>query len=107
MPAHFTGKNFILLDRVSSTNSYVQELLSKSTPLEEGSVIMAVEQIAGKGQMGNFWEAEPGKNLTFYILYKPDSLAIEDHPVRTVPAILSNVNDYQSWIDTHSAGRLQ
>lgn len=78
MPAHFTGKNFILLDRVSSTNSYIQDLLSKSTPLEEGSVIMAVEQIAGKGQMGNFWEAEPGKNLTFSILYKPDSLAIED-----------------------------
>jgi BirA family biotin operon repressor/biotin-[acetyl-CoA-carboxylase] ligase len=78
MPAHFTGKNFILLDRVSSTNSYVQELLSKSTPLEEGSVIMAVEQSAGRGQMGNFWEAETGKNLTFSILYKPDSLAIED-----------------------------
>jgi len=37
----------------------------------------------------------------------PASLAIEDHPVRTVPAILSNVDDYQSWIDTHSAGRLQ
>lgn len=78
MPAHFTGKNFILLDRVSSTNSYVQELLSKSTPLEEGSVIMAVEQTAGRGQMGNFWEAEAGKNLTFSILYKPDTLAIED-----------------------------
>lgn len=78
MPAHFTGKNFIVLDRVSSTNSYVQELLSKSTPLEEGSVIMAVEQIAGRGQIGNFWESEPGKNLTFSILYKPDSLAIED-----------------------------
>ncbi len=78
MPAHFTGKNFILLDRVSSTNSYVQELLSKSTPLEEGSVIMAVEQTTGRGQMGNFWEAEAGKNLTFSILYKPDSLAIED-----------------------------
>lgn len=78
MPAHFTGKNFILLDRVSSTNSYIQELLSKSTPLEEGSVIMAVEQSAGRGQMGNFWEAEVGKNLTFSILYKPDSLPIED-----------------------------
>lgn len=78
MPAHFTGKNFIVLDRVSSTNSYVQELLSKSTPLEEGSVIMAVEQITGRGQMGNFWESETGKNLTFSVLYKPDSLAIED-----------------------------
>lgn len=78
MPAHFTGKNFILQDRVSSTNSYVQELLSKSTPLDDGSVIMAVEQVAGRGQMGNFWEAESGKNLTFSILYKPDSLAIED-----------------------------
>jgi prephenate dehydratase len=34
----------------------------------------------------------------------PASLAIEDHPVRSVPAILSNVDEYQAWIDTHSLG---
>jgi hypothetical protein len=37
----------------------------------------------------------------------PASLAIEDHPVRSVPAILTNVDEYQSWIDTHSAGPIQ
>jgi prephenate dehydratase len=37
----------------------------------------------------------------------PASLAIEDHPVRNVPAILTNVDEYQSWIDTHSAGPIQ
>ena len=34
----------------------------------------------------------------------PASLAIEDHPVRGVPAILTNVDEYQDWIDTHSHG---
>ena len=34
----------------------------------------------------------------------PASLAIEDHLVREVPAILTNVGEYKSWIDKHSAG---
>lgn len=69
MSAQFTGKNFIQLERISSTNSYIQELLSKSTPLAHGSVILADEQSHGRGQQNSFWEAEPHKNLTFSILY--------------------------------------
>lgn len=77
MSAIFTGKNIIYLDRVSSTNNVLSEMLSNSKPLADGSVIMAEEQSHGRGQHGTFWEASPGKNITISILYKPEFLTID------------------------------
>lgn len=42
----------------------------------EGTVIMAENQYAGRGQQQNGWYAEPGKNLTFSLLLKPHFLPI-------------------------------
>lgn len=69
------GQNFITLKSISSTNNYLKEELSKSTPFSEGTVIMAEEQFGGRGQSGNIWLSEPGKNLTFSILLKPSFLS--------------------------------
>jgi len=70
----FDGRNVITLQRVPSTNEYLKDELSKSTPLREGTVIMAVEQYAGRGQQGTAWQSEPGKNLTFSVLLMPSFL---------------------------------
>lgn len=67
----FNGQKLITLKRVSSTNTYLKEEVSKSAPFNEGTVIMAEEQYAGKGQVGSQWISDPGKNLTFSILLKP------------------------------------
>ena len=72
----FVGQNFITLKEVGSTNNFLKELLSKSTPLIEGTVIMAENQYAGRGQQQNGWHAEPGKNLTFSLLLKPVFLPV-------------------------------
>lgn len=72
------GENIITLQRVSSTNDYLKSNLSNSTPYTEGTVIMAVEQYAGKGQAGNVWQSEPGKNLTCSILLNPHFLSPKD-----------------------------
>jgi len=77
MSALFTGKNIVHFDRVSSTNTILSEMLSNSKPLEEGSVILADEQIQGRGQQGSFWESSPHKNITLSLLYKPEFLTIE------------------------------
>ncbi len=77
MSALFTGKNLVHLDRVTSTNSVLSEMLSNSKPLEEGSVILADEQSQGRGQQGSFWEASPHKNITLSLLYRPEFLTIE------------------------------
>jgi len=44
--------------------------------LIDGTVIMAENQYAGRGQHQNGWHAEPGKNLTFSLLLKPSFLSI-------------------------------
>lgn len=54
-----------------STNDFLKDQLSKSTPFPEGTVIMAVEQFSGKGQLGAVWQSEAGKNLTFSLLLYP------------------------------------
>ncbi|MHB1178435.1 MAG: biotin--[acetyl-CoA-carboxylase] ligase, partial [Daejeonella sp.] len=73
----FVGQNLIKLKEVSSTNSFLKDALSKSTPLLEGTVIMADKQFAGRGQTNNVWMSEPGQNLTFSILLNPSFLQID------------------------------
>jgi BirA family transcriptional regulator, biotin operon repressor / biotin---[acetyl-CoA-carboxylase] ligase len=46
-------------------------LLCQSEPTPEGTLIITSQQTAGKGQRGNVWKAEAGKNLTFTIMVKP------------------------------------
>ncbi|MEH6304448.1 biotin--[acetyl-CoA-carboxylase] ligase [Olivibacter sp. CPCC 100613] len=72
------GENIITLQQVSSTNDYLKSNLSNSKPYTEGTVIMAVEQYAGKGQAGNVWKSEPGKNLICSILLNPTFLLPKD-----------------------------
>jgi len=70
----FVGQNLVVLKQVDSTNTYLKNLLSNSTPIAEGTVIMAEDQYAGRGQQQNRWHAEPGKNLTCSLLLKPTFL---------------------------------
>lgn len=66
----FVGQNFIKLTSVDSTNTYLKNLLAKSEPLPDGTVIMADEQFSGRGQLNNKWLAKPGENLTFSLYLK-------------------------------------
>jgi BirA family biotin operon repressor/biotin-[acetyl-CoA-carboxylase] ligase len=72
----FVGQNLIKLSAVDSTNNFLKNLLSKSEPLPEGTVIMADDQFAGRGMQENVWKVEPGKNLTISLLLKPSFLAL-------------------------------
>lgn len=72
----FVGQNLIKLSAVDSTNNFLKNLLSKSEPLPEGTVIMADDQFAGRGMQENVWKAEPGKNLTISLLLKPTFLSL-------------------------------
>lgn len=63
----------IRLAETDSTNNYLREQCAKAR-LPEGSLVIADFQTAGKGQVGNSWESEAGKNLMFSILLYPDSL---------------------------------
>lgn len=56
------------LERVDSTNTWlVQHEHELSAPI----MVCCKEQLAGRGQRGNHWESEPGKNLTASVLFRP------------------------------------
>jgi BirA family biotin operon repressor/biotin-[acetyl-CoA-carboxylase] ligase len=59
--------NLIKLDEIDSTNNYLKQL-NKEKYLENFTTIFAENQTHGKGQMGNKWITEKGKNLTFSTL---------------------------------------
>lgn len=67
----------MIIPKIDSTNSFLKQLLSNSTPLPEGTVIMAEIQSSGRGQQQQVWHAEPGKNLTISILLKPFFLPVK------------------------------
>lgn len=61
----------ILLPEAGSTNT---ELAGRADALSHGAVLLTHCQTAGRGQRGNSWEAQPGKNLTFSILLRPEAI---------------------------------
>lgn len=63
---------FLLLEETDSTNSYVSVHASE---LESNTMVIANHQRAGRGQRGNSWESEPGKNLLFTMLIRPERFA--------------------------------
>ena len=71
------GNVSIELNSCNSTNIFAKNLMAKSEPIE-GTVIITDKQTNGKGQIGNTWQSEEGKNLTFSIILKPTFLKIED-----------------------------
>ena len=70
------GDQVIWLEEVNSTNSHAAIMARKQVP--EGVVIAARYQTEGKGQRGNSWESEEGKNLTFSVLLYPTFLPVRD-----------------------------
>jgi BirA family biotin operon repressor/biotin-[acetyl-CoA-carboxylase] ligase len=73
----FTGKTLVYLPTCHSTNEYASRLLTEGNPIE-GTLIITPKQTAGKGQRGNSWEAEEGKNLTFSLIFRPSFLKVQN-----------------------------
>ncbi len=59
-----------ILSECTSTSA----VLASRTDAPTGTVVAAHTQSAGRGQRGNTWESEPGANLTFSILLRPESI---------------------------------
>lgn len=65
--------DFIHIEETESTNNYLQKLTA-SEELADETIVLADFQTAGRGQSGNSWESESGKNITFSILFYPKQL---------------------------------
>jgi BirA family transcriptional regulator, biotin operon repressor / biotin---[acetyl-CoA-carboxylase] ligase len=86
------GREIIVLPETTSSNDFVFERTSDSTP--EGLVVFAERQTAARGQRSNSWEAAAGKGLWFSFLLRPkinigDSPWLAEWAARTVAETIS------------------
>lgn len=69
LETNWLGSPFIYHECVNSTNTYVKQLTPKQA--SHGLVCLADYQTAGRGQYKRSWYSEPGANLTFSMVLKP------------------------------------
>jgi BirA family transcriptional regulator, biotin operon repressor / biotin---[acetyl-CoA-carboxylase] ligase len=68
------GGFWTAIDVVASTGSTNVDLLARATndpAADEGQVLAAEEQTAGRGRLGRTWTSVPGAALTFSVLLRP------------------------------------
>lgn len=86
------------IDKVDSTNSYLKKLVYEEQPVE-GSMVIAEYQTAGRGQMGNGWWSETGKNLLLSLLIYPDNLQANEQFIISRIASLAVKNCLDQFVD--------
>jgi BirA family biotin operon repressor/biotin-[acetyl-CoA-carboxylase] ligase len=85
LPSAVIGRKIVVLEQTSSTNDAILQVASPqraavSSPpslVDEGLVLFAERQTAGRGQHGNRWESTAGKGLWFSILLRPEIQLID------------------------------
>ena len=70
----FSPERLIILEEVASTNDWLRERGKGNLP--HGTVVQAIHQTKGRGQMGSSWTVAPGENLTVSIYVKPRGLPV-------------------------------
>jgi BirA family biotin operon repressor/biotin-[acetyl-CoA-carboxylase] ligase len=63
------GRRVLVFDQLGSTNSYVAGLADENS--EDGLVVVAREQTAGRGQHGRSWSAPAGSSVLMSVLLRP------------------------------------
>jgi BirA family biotin operon repressor/biotin-[acetyl-CoA-carboxylase] ligase len=77
METLFIGRQRFEEEELLSTNAFAQELLRSGHALE-GAIVITRNQKAGRGQRGNTWESEQGKNLTLSLVLMPSFLSVSE-----------------------------
>lgn len=90
-----TLPQYIIVDSIASTNSHLSSIASESS---HGTVVITHNQTAGRGQRGNSWEAEPGKNITLSILLKPTAIEARCQFVISEIVSIAVVNTLRQYI---------
>ncbi len=76
---------------LSSTNDKLKDLIT-DTEIKEYTVINTFNQTNGKGQLGNFWESEINKNLSFSIFSKPEYISASNQFIISKAVSLGIIN---------------
>ena len=93
-----TVPEIIHIRETNSTNNYLKELLQTQN-VDEGTVVWADFQSAGKGQRGNGWESEAGKNILFSIVLFPGFIKAGEQFILSQIVSLAVANCLQEYTE--------
>lgn len=88
----------VRLKELDSTNNYMKNLVREQQP-EEGSLVTTDFQTIGRGQMGNGWHSESGKNLLFSLLIYPEDIPANEQFIISRIASLAVKNTLDQFTD--------
>lgn len=90
----------IALEETDSTNQYISQLCNNlKEDVAELTTVTAEFQTSGKGQRGNTWEAEKGKNLLFSFVLYPTFLEARRQFILSQMVSLAIKEELSRWSD--------
>lgn len=90
----------VALDETDSTNQHLSRLCNeRQEAIAEFTTVVAEFQTAGKGQRGNTWEAEEGKNLLFSFVLYPTFLEARRQFILSQIVSLAIKEELSRWSD--------
>ena len=92
------GSKLIFIENLPSTNTYAGQLLRNGN-IQEGTIIHTNFQSAGRGQIGNGWESEDGKNLLMSIILNPSTINPADQFIISMAVSLGICDFLNRYID--------
>ena len=86
------GRKIYVYDRIDSTNIKAKELADEAS--EEGTIVLAEEQTAGKGRLSRKWLSPSGGGIWLSIILRPPLLPIHAPKITSMAAaaVLKAVN---------------
>lgn len=97
----FRAPNLHYLPSCHSTNEIAQNLVKAG--YREGTVVITDDQFAGKGQTGNEWQSQAGKNLTFSLILQPTFIKPHEQFLLTIAVSLA----LQACLEEHLSGKVR
>ncbi|MDR0811473.1 MAG: biotin--[acetyl-CoA-carboxylase] ligase [Paludibacter sp.] len=88
----------MFITQTDSTNDFLRQMLVESD-LSEFFVVQTDFQNAGRGQRGNIWQSECGKNLLFSVLLKPKHINATEQFIVSQMAALAVKNTLAEFAD--------
>lgn len=90
----------VVLEETDSTNQYISQLCNDlKEDVAEFTTVAAEFQTSGKGQRGNSWEVEKGKNLLFSLVLYPTFLEAHHQFILSQIVSLAIKEELSRWSD--------
>jgi len=88
------GRDLIFLHEIDSTNNELKRLAANGA--QEGTVVIAAKQTAGRGRRGRVWSSEENMGIYMSVLLKPDIApgAVQAITLAASSAVCSTIEPY-------------